>query len=129
MAERWKYRRGLRHDPAFMAAFPMPPQCPLCERSWAAEQAMVPLSVRAPWLTPQVRSAVTDSSDVTPVPVPPAASLTPAAPPQDPARPCACGCGELVVSGAMTGRPRLYVSHAHRMRAQRRRSRAASPRP
>jgi hypothetical protein len=95
----------------------------------AAEQAMTPLSVRAPWLTPHVRPAVTDSRDVMPAPVPPAASLIPAAPPQDPARPCACGCGELVSSGATTGRPRLYVSHAHRMRAQRRRARAASPRP
>ena len=95
----------------------------------AAEDAMAPLSVRAPWLVPQVRTAVTDSRDVTPVPVTRAGPLAPAALPQDPARPCACGCGELVASAAMAGRPRIYVSHAHRMRAQRRRARATSPQP
>jgi hypothetical protein len=29
----------------------------------AAQDAMAPLSVRAPWLVPQVRPAVTDSRD------------------------------------------------------------------
>ncbi len=89
----------------------------------AAEDAMVPLSVRAPWL---VRPAVTNPRDVTPVPVPSAASVAQAARPQEAARRCGCGCGTLITSDAATGRPRLYVSHAHRMRAQRARDRNAS---
>ena len=75
----------------------------------AAQDAMAPLRVRLPWLVPQIRTAVTDSRDVTPIPVRPVGPLAP------PARPCACGCGELVISGATAGRPRRYVSHAHRV--------------
>lgn len=36
---------------------------------------------------------------------------------------CACGCGERLPPAARTGRPRLYVSDAHRARAKRRRDR------
>lgn len=79
----------------------------------AAQDAMAPLRVRAPLLVPQVRTAVTDSRHVTPIPVRPVGPLV------TPARPCAGGCGELVISGAKAGRPRRYVRHAHRVTAAR----------
>ncbi len=84
----------------------------------AAQDAMVPQGIRAPWLVrPRcdgTRDATAQAPPVLPDPVLP----------QDPAGRCACGCGELVLGDAMTGRPKRYVSHAHRMRAQRRRARA-----